>query len=76
MHLKFVKNIGLSTYLQAFFFMVYSLMAFNIPRSQLICHICFLNISQIFITIIIGLKEGLLINVSYAIKHNLMDNYR
>ena len=75
-HFKFVKNIGLSTYLQALFFMLYSLMAYDLPRSQLICHICFLNISQIFITIIIGLKEGLLVSVSYAIKHNMLANYR
>lgn len=75
-HFKFVKNIGLSTYLQAFFFMIYSLMGYNLPRPELICHICFLNISQIFITVLIGLKEGMLNKVAFAIKKNLTQDYR
>ena len=75
-HLNFIKNIGMSTYIQAFFFLLYSLLGYKLGRSELICHICFLNISQSFMTITIGLKEGMLIKVAYAIKKKLLANYK
>lgn len=41
---------------------------YNLPRAELICHICFVNIAQIIFIVNIGLKEGLIIKLGYYIR--------
>lgn len=55
-HLKYYKNIGLTTYAQTFFLFVFGAIGYNLERAELICHICFINIIQMIFIINIGLK--------------------
>lgn len=66
--MKFLEIIGLTTYLQSFFFFIFSVMAYNLGKAELVCHICFLNIYQILFLLVIGLKEGLMSKLGIEIK--------
>lgn len=67
-HMKFYKNIGLSTYIQAMFLFFFAAFGYKLPKHELICHICFINIVQIVFIVNIGLKEGLIIKLAYVVK--------
>ena len=71
-HLRFYKNIGLTTYAKALFFFIFAVLGYDLPRSELICHICFINIMQIIFIVNIGLKEGLIVKLGYFIKNKNM----
>lgn len=66
--IRYFKNIGMTTYSQSFFFFFFSIIGYAIPRSQLICHICFINIAQMIFIVNIGLKEGLIVKLAYYIR--------
>ena len=63
--MRYFKNIGLTTYTQAFFFFIFGVLGYDLSRGELICHVCFINIAQIIFMVNIGLKEGLIIKLAY-----------
>lgn len=67
-HIRYYINIGFTTYTQAFFMFMFAVTGYKLPRSELICHICFINIAQMIFIVSIGLKEGLIIKLSYYIR--------
>ncbi len=68
-HLRFYKNIGLTNYAKALFYFLFAVLGYDLPRPDLICHICFINIMQIIFLINIGLKDGLVAKLGYFVKN-------
>ena len=66
-----------SNYLRTDIFLVFfGVIGYRLERFQLICHICFINILQMILIINIGLKQGLIIKLSYYVKLKKIKNTR
>jgi Na+-driven multidrug efflux pump len=75
-HLRHFRDIGLTTYVFAFFNFFFSIIGYRLPTYELICHICFINIVQMIFIVNIGLKEGFIVKLSYYIKKGKIRNTR
>jgi MATE family multidrug resistance protein len=67
-HLRHFRDIGLTTYIHAFFNFFFAIIGYRLPTYELICHICFINIVQMIFIVNIGLKEGLIVKLAYYLK--------
>ena len=59
-HFKMLQRMGMTTYIEAFMFAGFSMAGSNLEKSELIIHICFINWSQVFFVLFLGLKQGIL----------------
>ena len=63
-HFKVFQKMGMTTYIEAIMFAIFSLLGSFLLKNNLRIHICFINWSQVFFVIFLGVKQGIINHVN------------